>query len=186
MSRLSLHTLVPGILSLWLTTVGLAAAHTIDTAAGLLVSLHVEPNDQIQIGQDALVTLSVSDPAQAFTFPACDCRVTVARIGSEVDAPVLSSVSDEAATFLLKSPTSGQYTIQLLAAPKDGQSFEPLTQIVRIAISKDGAVIAAEDAPLDHTGHLVAAGLMAAYVLVAIARQQLHKKHEHITSPRTL
>ncbi len=100
------------------------SAHEIKTTGTLEILLHRDPEDDPIAREPAQLYFSVTDKAEKFTFPDCECQVTI-KLGGEVLVDRLLTPEDEAPDWGVNVsrvdytfPRRGLYVVTLQGSSK--------------------------------------------------------------------
>lgn len=106
-----------------------AAAHILKTDGSIGAVIHVTPDDDPIVGEPADFFFEIKDKDKKFRPEACDCRVTIAKNGSEIFSRSLFETTNQAnlntPVFQYTFPERALYTISLAGQPKVANAFQP-------------------------------------------------------------
>lgn len=118
-----------GIVGGWSGLAAPVLAHTIETAADVAATLHVEPNHNPRAGQPARTWFALTRKGGAIIpLEECDCQLLVTARNGQPFSPPLKAIQAEQYEAIpgadIVFPNPGLYQLTLKGRSKDG-SFQP-------------------------------------------------------------
>lgn len=149
-------------------------AHGELTDEGINAEMHIDPNDNPIVGEEARFYFTFIDPSGQFELKRCDCTVVLLKDETELDRqPVLFTESEFASlgSFPLYTKTfseSGTYELELIGSPKDGAVFQPFQLHYDVHTQNDVSDSGYHALFEGHLAHILifGGGLVAAVILL--------------------
>lgn len=111
------------------------SAHVLKVDGTIGAVLHINPDDNPQVGEGTNYVLSFTDSSGAFSLPACDCTVSFIADGKTLATKplVVSSNTVSRNHYTFTSPAV--YTIQVTGMPKTAGTFQPFTLDYQVRVN---------------------------------------------------
>lgn len=185
------------LIFLSILTVGLmlptvASAHVLKTDSSVGAVLHINPEDDPIIGQNASFFFEFKDTQNKFKPEDCECTFSIIQGNKEIHSQPLfqnnskPSLTNAAAFYTF--PEKGVYQIKVIGRPTKTNAFEPftLTYDIRVARETDSPI----NQPLSgfvpfnqpwiskYIVPLTALAIVLIFTIIALARQKINKDPE--------
>lgn len=121
-----------------------ASAHTLTTDGTIGATVHITPDDDPVVGQEAVFYFEIKDTTNQFNPTECNCIVSITKDGKQMYS---ASVFETTTTADFKTPSltyifpeKGMYRVSLVGKPDNAGSFQPFTLTYDIRIAREGVV----------------------------------------------
>ena len=149
----------------------LSSAHILLIDKKIAVLLHVDPEDDPKVGEEAHFFLEFTDKDDLLRIERCQCRFIIASEGTDLfEISATSSkttLKGNALSFPFTFPVKGIYTFTVIGGPLQDEEFKAFKMVYEIEITR-GARADKTQANTKKTGHTLhsAAALVAALFVV--------------------
>lgn len=151
-----------------------AAAHFLSTDGNIGAVLHIDPDDDPIINQNATFFFDITDKQGKFQFANCQCTVTVSESGQQLTSQPISSPN-----FSFIFPKKDVYRVSLIGAPNIAQSFQPFTIVWNLRVDRDQTSTTSSNSFLLFLGsHVIHLVLILAGSVIVIYQVNQQKKEE--------
>lgn len=156
-----------------------AHAHVLEVDGNIGSVLHLDPDDDPVIGQQATLYFDIKDKTNKFNLQQCNCFVTISLDNTIIHTQEFTHVTAKNPTFTYSFSEKGVYTIVLKGAPQQPSLFDPftLTYVFRVTREKDSTSTSSNSFFSQvHAVHYIGIGIVVIVFLGMIIKQSLDRK----------
>ena len=108
-----------------------AFAHVLITDKAIGAVIHIDPEDDPIVGEQASFFFEFKDKAGKFDGTGCDCQAVISKNGEELYRSSIYSNTDtpslENSSLFFTFPERGVYSIEVTGKPQVAGAFQPFT-----------------------------------------------------------
>ncbi len=166
-----------------------AYAHILKTDGNIGAVLHIDPDDDPFVGQQASFFFEFKDKQNKFTPQNCDCTFSITEDGKEIFSQPLfqnnSSPSLDNASVFFTFPEKNVYQVKVTGKPNPADAFQKftLTYDVRVARTTNSSTTTQGTQATNtnwfstHIPHVIGGIIIGLFLIAALVKQFLKPKN---------
>lgn len=113
--------------------------HTLESNESISAIMHIDPQDNPIIGEEASLQFEFIDPKQAFTLEMCECIISINLKNNNLLTQALVSDTNNVhtSTVSFSFPEKAIYTVKIQGKPQHGEIFKPFTLTYSLRVERN-------------------------------------------------